>query len=112
MIDRFNRRREKVAAEARRDQTDEEHLVSEDLDDTDIADEEDALSDSELLKKYELPDPETVEDEAALDQFFEGDMPEKLKRLAWRRVWRLNPLFRFADEMVEYGGLHRRCDGS
>ena len=103
LIDRFNRRREKVAAEARSDQTDEEHLVSKDLDDTDIADEEDALSDSELLKKYELPDPETVEDEAALDQFFEGDMPERLKRLALRRVWRLNPLFRFADEMVEYG---------
>ena len=103
LIDRFNRRREKVAAEARSDKTDEEHLVSKDLDDTDIADEEDALSDSELLKKYELPDPETVEDEAALDQFFEGDMPERLKRLALRRVWRLNPLFRFADEMVEYG---------
>ncbi len=103
LIDRFNRRREKVAAEARSDQTDEEHLVSKDLDDTDIADEEDALSDSELLKRYELPDPETVEDEAALDQFFEGDMPERLKRLALRRVWRLNPLFRFADEMVEYG---------
>ncbi len=103
LIDRFNRRRQKVAAEACRDKTDEEHLVSKDFDETDIADEEDALSDSELLKKYELPDPETVEDEAALDQFFEGDMPERLKRLALRRVWRLNPLFRFADEMVEYG---------
>ena len=103
LIDRFNRRRQKVAAEARRDKTDEEHLVSKDFDETDIADEEDALSDSELLKKYELPDPETVEDEAVLDQFFEGDMPERLKRLALRRVWRLNPLFRFADEMVEYG---------
>ncbi len=103
LIDRFNRRREKVAAEARSDQTDEEHLVSKNLDDTDIADEEDALSDSELLKKYELPDPETVQDEAGLDRFFKGDMPERLKRLALRRVWRLNPLFRFADEMVEYG---------
>ena len=30
-------------------------------------------------------------------------MPERLRRLALRRVWRLNPLFRFADEMVEYG---------
>lgn len=103
LIERFNRRREKVAAEARSDQTDDEHLVSRDLDDTDNADEEDALNDSELLKKYGLPNPETVEDEAALDQFFEGDMPERLKRLALRRVWRLNPLFRFADEMVEYG---------
>lgn len=103
LIDRFNRRREKVAAEARSDQTDEEHLVSEELGETDVAGEEDALSDSELLEKYELPDPETVEDEAGLDRFFEGNMPERLRRLALRRVWRLNPLFRFADEMVEYG---------
>lgn len=103
LIDRFNRRREKVAAEARSDQTDEEHLVSEELGETDVAGEEDALSDSELLEKYELPDPETVEDEAGLDRFFEGNMPERLRRLALRRVWRLNPLFRFVDEMVEYG---------
>ncbi|MEK9611113.1 MAG: DUF3306 domain-containing protein, partial [Alphaproteobacteria bacterium] len=103
LIDRFNRRREKVAAEARSDQTDEEHLASEELGETDVAGEEDALSDSELLEKYELPDPETVEDEAGLDRFFEGNMPERLRRLALRRVWRLNPLFRFADEMVEYG---------
>jgi hypothetical protein len=38
-----------------------------------------------------------------LDRFFQGDMPERLRRMALRRVWRLNPLFRFADEMVEYG---------
>ena len=103
LIDRFNRRREQVAAEAHGDQTDEQQLASEELGEMDVADGEEALSDSELLEKYELPDPETVEDEAGLDRFFEGDMPERLRRLALRRVWRLNPLFRFADEMVEYG---------
>ena len=70
LIDRFNRRREKVAAEARSDQSDEEHLVSEELGETDVAGEEDALSDSELLEKYELPDPETVEDEAGVGPVF------------------------------------------
>ena len=103
LIDRLNRRREQVAAEAHGDQTDEQQLASEELGEMDVADGEEALSDSELLEKYELPDPETVEDEAGLDRFFEGDMPERLRRLALRRVWRLNPLFRFADEMVEYG---------
>ena len=102
-IDRLNRRREQVAAEAHGDQTDEQQLASEELGEMDVADGEDALSDHELLEKYELPDPETVEDEAGLDRFFEGDMPERLRSLALRRVWRLNPLFRFADEMVEYG---------
>jgi hypothetical protein len=103
LIDRLNRRREQVAAEARGDHTDEQQLASEELGEMDVADGEEALSDNELLEKYELPDPETVEDEAGLDRFFEGDMPERLRRLALRRVWRLNPLFRFADEMVEYG---------
>lgn len=103
LIDRLNRRREQVAAEAHGDQTDEQQLASEELGEMDVADGEEALSDHELLEKYELPDPETVEDEAGLDRFFEGDMPERLRRLALRRVWRLNPLFRFADEMVEYG---------
>ena len=103
LIDRLNRRREQVAAEAHGDQTDEQQLASEELGEMDVADGEEALSDHELLEKYELPDPETVEDEAGLDRFFEGDMPERLRSLALRRVWRLNPLFRFADEMVEYG---------
>ena len=67
------------------------------------ASEEAALSDEALLEKYDLPDPETVDDEAGLDKFFKGDMPERLRQMALRRVWRLNPLFRFADEMVEYG---------
>ena len=103
LIDRLNRRREQVAAEAHGDQTDEQQLASKELGEMDVADGEEALSDHELLEKYELPDPETVEDEAGLDRFFEGDMPERLRSLALRRVWRLNPLFRFADEMVEYG---------
>ena len=64
LIDRFNRRREQVAAEAHGDQTDEQQLASEELGEMDVADGEEALSDSELLEKYELPDPETVEDEA------------------------------------------------
>lgn len=98
LIDRFNKRREKVAAEKI-----EEQLGAKQLVEADTGNGEDVLSDHELLEKYELPDPETVEDEAGLNRFFDRDMPERLRSLALRRVWRLNPLFRFADEMVEYG---------
>ncbi|MEL0294446.1 MAG: DUF3306 domain-containing protein, partial [Alphaproteobacteria bacterium] len=111
LIDRLNRRRARVAAESRGEvsppivepaDTDTEEISSsgEGLTENDA---DDALSEAELLEKYDLPDPETIEDEAGLDRFFQGDMPERLRRLALRRVWRLNPLFRFADEMVEYG---------
>jgi hypothetical protein len=111
LIDRLNRRRARVAAESRGEvlppvvgpaDTDQEEVASSAaaLPENDADDE---LSEAELLEKYDLPDPETIEDEAGLDRFFQGDMPDRLRRMALRRVWRLNPLFRFADEMVEYG---------
>lgn len=67
------------------------------------SDEDAALTDDELLAKYELEDPETIEDEARLDAFLEGKFPDRIRQMALRRMWRLNPMFRFADEMVEYG---------
>ena len=67
------------------------------------SDEEAALSDNELLKKYELPDPNDVDEEVGLDRFFDGKIPERLRQLALRRLWRINPLFGVVDEMVEYG---------
>ena len=65
--------------------------------------EEAALSDDELRARYDLPDPESCTEEDQLDGFFDGHVPDRLRQMAMRRMWRLNPLFRFADEMVEYG---------
>jgi hypothetical protein len=66
-------------------------------------DEDAALSDAELLEKYELPDPAEIEEEAGLDKFFDGKTPERLRQMALRRLWRINPFFGFVDDMVEYG---------
>ena len=65
--------------------------------------EEATLSDEELCAQYELPNPEQCTESEQLDGFFDGQVPDRLRQLAMRRLWRLNPLFRFADEMVEYG---------
>ena len=65
--------------------------------------EEATLSDEELCAQYELPDPEKCTESEQLDGFFDGQVPDRLRQLAMRRLWRLNPLFKFADEMVEYG---------
>ena len=65
--------------------------------------EDEDLSDEELLKKYNLPDPESIKDESGLDRFMSGEMPERLRQIALRRLWRLNPLFGVVDDMVEYG---------
>ena len=70
-----------------------------------IEDEEDAaLTDAELLKKYDLPDPESVTEESGLEQFLNGKgLPGRVRQMALRRLWRLNPLFGVVDDMVEYG---------
>ena len=70
-----------------------------------LEDEEDAaLTDAELLKKYDLPDPEAVTEESGLEQFLNGKgLPGRVRQMALRRLWRLNPLFGVVDDMVEYG---------
>ena len=64
---------------------------------------EKALSDEALCEKYELVHPDKCETPEQLDSFFTRPLPDRLKQLAMRRMWRINPIFRFADEMVEYG---------
>ena len=67
------------------------------------SEEDAALDDDQLLQKYGLINPEEIEDEASLEAFMQNGLPDRLRQMALRRMWRLNPLFRFADEMVEYG---------
>ncbi len=71
--------------------------------DADESEEERQLSDAQLCARYELPDPQNCTQAAELDDFFSRRVPDRLRQLALRRLWRLNPLFRFADQMVEYG---------
>ena len=67
-------------------------------------DEDAALTDAELLEKYDLPDPETVTEESGLERFLNGEgLPGRVRQMALRRLWRLNPLFGVVDDMVEYG---------
>jgi len=73
--------------------------------DAGVKDEEDAaLTDVELLEKYDLPDPEAITEESGLEQFLNGKgLPGRVRQMALRRLWRLNPLFGIVDDMVEYG---------
>jgi hypothetical protein len=82
-----------------------DEVLSPEIADDVIEDEEDAaLTDAELLKKYDLPDPEAVTEESGLEQFLNGKgLPGRLRQMALRRLWRLNPLFGVVDDMVEYG---------
>ena len=75
------------------------------VEDAVLEDEEDAaLTDAEILEKYDLPDPEAVTEESGLEQFLNGKgLPGRVRQMALRRLWRLNPLFGVVDDMVEYG---------
>ena len=64
------------------------------------ASENDKLNDDELLKKYNLPNPEKIKKEKSLDVFFKDGVPDRLRQIALRRVWRLNPIIRFADAEI------------
>ncbi|MDA9824775.1 DUF3306 domain-containing protein [Alphaproteobacteria bacterium] len=74
-------------------------------DDAAVEDDEDAaLTDAEFLEKYDLPDPATVTEESGLERFLNGEgLPGRVRQMALRRLWRLNPLFGVIDDMVEYG---------
>ena len=71
-------------------------------DETELEQEE-VLTDIELLEKYKLPNPEKVKSEAGLTRFLDDDLPERIRQMALRRLWHLNPLFGEVCEMVEYG---------
>ena len=62
--------------------------------------ENDKLNDDELLKKYNLPNPEKIKKEKSLDVFFKDGVPDRLRQIALRRVWRLNPIIRYADAEI------------
>ena len=65
-----------------------------------MVEENDKLNDEELLKKYNLPNPEKIKTEKSLDVFFKEGVPDRLRQIALRRVWRLNPIIRFADAEI------------
>lgn len=69
-------------------------------DSSSLVEENDKLNDDELLKKYNLPNPEKIKREKSLDVFFKEGVPDRLRQIALRRVWRLNPIIRFADSEI------------
>ena len=78
-------------------ENDGEALVS-----SEIADESeyDELNDEELLDKFNLPNPENIKKEKGLDLFFKDGIPDRLRQIALRKVWKLNPIIRFADAEI------------
>lgn len=64
--------------------------------------ENEALSDAEVLAKYNLPDPDAIELGTDIKGFLKKEIPEALRRKALRNLWRSNPVLAVLDGLNDY----------
>jgi len=90
---------------SRRKQIGPETAIVEPLPETvpDDAPVDEELTDEELLAELDLPDPDTMKDDADFSAFMKARVPERLRRRALRTLWRSNPVLANLDELVDYG---------
>jgi len=60
-------------------------------------------SDEEILLEHNLPDPDNLTSDDNVAGFMAKSVPERLRRRALRRFWRLNPILANVDGLVDYG---------
>lgn len=60
------------------------------------------LPEQEILAKYNLPDPDNLEQGTDITGFLRKEIPEFLRRKALRSLWRSNPIFGVLDGLNEY----------
>jgi len=61
-----------------------------------------ALSEQEILAKYNLPALENLAQGTDIKGFLKDEIPEFLRRKALRALWRSNPIFGVLDRLNEY----------
>lgn len=60
------------------------------------------LQEQEILAKYNLPNPDALEQGTDITGFLRKEIPEFLRRKALRALWRSNPIFGVLDRLNEY----------
>lgn len=60
-------------------------------------------SDAEILAEFNLPDPDQLQVGDDVSGFMAKAVPDRLRRRALRRLWRLNPVLANVDGLVDYG---------
>ena len=61
-----------------------------------------AREDAEILAELDLPDPDTLEAGDDVVAFMARAVPERLRRRALRRLWRVNPVLANLDGLNDY----------
>ncbi|MBO9446125.1 DUF3306 domain-containing protein [Ruegeria sp. R14_0] len=60
-------------------------------------------TDAEILEELNLPDPDQLQAGDDVSGFMAKAVPDRLRRRALRRLWRLNPVLANVDGLVDYG---------
>lgn len=60
------------------------------------------LPEQEVLAKYNLPDPDTIEMGTDITGFMHKEIPELLRRKALRSLWKSNPVLAVLDGLNDY----------
>ena len=81
----------------------EENNKEESLSENIEEDEESKMSNEDLFEKYEVADPDTINTQVDLREYIGKKIPDRIKQLALRRLWKIVPLYGEVSELVEYG---------
>ena len=68
-----------------------------------LIEEEKKLSNDELAEKYEITNPQKIDNPLELRNILKDNLPDRLKQLALRKLWKLVPAYGEISELVEYG---------
>ena len=68
-----------------------------------LIEEENKLSNEELAEKYEVTNPEKIDNPLDLRNILKENLPDRLKQVALRKLWKLVPAYGEISELVEYG---------
>ncbi len=96
--DFWSRRKAAVQAEAEAERTSSEAQK--------VAEQQAELeekSDAEILAAFDLPEPDDLKPGDDISGFMAQAVPDRLRRRALRRLWRLNPVLANVDGLVDYG---------
>lgn len=61
-----------------------------------------SLPEHELLQKYNLPDPDSIQLGTDITGFMRAEIPEFLRRKALRALWKSNPVLAVLDGLNDY----------
>ena len=98
MSDFWSRRKAAVAAEQAQDAAEVQERAR-----AETAAELEAKTDEEILEELGLPDPKTLKPGDDFAAFLKDAVPDRIKRVALRKLWTSNPILANVDGLLDYG---------